>query len=305
MRIPRVINVQKFSVHDGPGIRTSIFFKGCLLSCWWCHNPESQSFNRELMFDPGKCTGCGLCVKACAKGAIHISEDGIAVTDHSKCITCGDCLDWCSKECREIVGGTQYSVDELVKLACEDEQFYERSGGGVTLSGGECMIQDIDYMEELCRKLHFRGIDIDVDTCGYAPLENYRRLLPFVKMWLFDIKIVDEEKHKKYIGRSNDVIFNNLEFLAANGAPINIRVPTVGGVNDDDESQLAIIGYLKAHVGIVPVNLLPYHTTGSSKYTRLGRPYLAKDLTVPTQETMEHLVALYNEHGFSNVQIGG
>lgn len=305
MKLPAVINVQKFSVHDGHGIRTSIFFKGCLLSCWWCHNPESQSFNRELMFDPGKCTGCGLCVKACLHGAVTVGEDGHAHTSKGTCVTCGACLDWCPNECREIVGTQRYTVDELVQKALEDQQFYERSGGGVTLSGGECMVQDPDFMEELCRKLHFEGIDIAIDTCGYAPLGTYRRLLPYVDTWLYDIKMIDEEKHIKYIGRSNDVILRNLEFLAHNGASLNIRIPTIGTVNDDDESMLAVIEYLKSHVGMPPVNLLPYHTTGSSKYTRLGRPYLACDLQVPSEERMEHLKDLFLQHGFDNVQIGG
>lgn len=302
---PLVINVQKFSVHDGHGIRTSIFFKGCLLKCWWCHNPESQAFYREPMFDAGKCTGCGFCLQACSKGAIRISpETGKAVTDHAKCITCGACVDYCPQEAREIVGRT-YTVDELVELARADQPFYEKSGGGVTLSGGECMMQNRDFIEELCQRLHFEGISIDIDTCGFAPLENYRRLLPYVDMWLYDIKTLDEEKHRKYIGRPNGEILRNLEFLAKNGAPINIRIPVVNSVNDDDKSIQDIIDYLLEHVGMTPVNLLPYHTTGSSKYSKLGRPYLARDLEVPSPERMDHLKDLFVQAGYSDVSIGG
>lgn len=302
---PLVINVQKFSVHDGNGIRTSIFFKGCLLKCWWCHNPESQNFYRESMFDPGKCTGCGLCVKACTQGAIHVSEEtGKAVTNKATCITCGKCVDWCPKEAREIVGET-YTVDELFKMAMKDQQFYEKSGGGVTLSGGECMMQNGDFVEELCRKLHFEGVNIAIDTCGYAPLENYQRLLPYVDMWLYDIKTLDVEKHKKYIGQSNDMILRNFEFLAHNGAPINLRIPVVHPVNDDDESIAAIVAYVKDVAGTVPVNLLPYHTTGSSKYVKMARPYLAENLEVPSDERMEHLKSLFVQAGFTDVSIGG
>ena len=302
---PLVINVQKFSVHDGHGIRTSIFFKGCLLKCWWCHNPESQAFYREAMFDPGKCTGCGLCLKACKYGAIRVSpETHKAVTDHARCITCGDCVDWCPKEAREIVGRT-YTVDELVELACADQPFYEQSGGGVTLSGGECMMQNRDFIEELCQRLHFEGISIDIDTCGYAPVENYRRLLPYVDMWLYDIKTLDDAKHRAYIGQPNGQILRNFEFLAHNGAPINLRIPVVHPVNDDDESIAAIIGYVRDVAGSIPVNLLPYHTTGSSKYVRLGRPYPARDLEVPSAERMEHLKDMFSKAGFSDVTIGG
>lgn len=305
MKQPLIVNVQKFSVHDGNGIRTSIFFKGCMLSCWWCHNPETQASHREMMFDASKCTGCGFCMKACSHDAIRISTTtGKAVTDPAKCVTCGACVDYCPHEAREVVGRT-YTIDELVDIALEDQQFYDRTGGGVTLSGGECMLQNSEYMEELCRRLHFEGINIAIDTCGFAPLDNYRRLVPYVDTWLYDVKTLDDEKHRKYIGQSNKVILRNLEFLAQNGAHINIRIPTVAGVNDDDESMTAIIDYLKEKVGITPVNLLPYHSIGSSKYTRLGRPYLAEEMEPPSEERMEQLKGMFLASGYTDVNIGG
>lgn len=150
MKEPTIVNIQKYSVHDGDGIRTTVFFKGCLLNCWWCHNPESQKYTPELMFTKEKCTGCGYCEKACTHDAITVESDGIAHTDPSKCVLCADCLDYCVQNNREIVGKT-YSIKELMKIINKDAHFYEESGGGVTLSGGEVMTQDMEYLEELCK----------------------------------------------------------------------------------------------------------------------------------------------------------
>lgn len=304
MKEPTVINIQKYSVHDGDGIRTTIFFKGCHLNCWWCHNPESQNYAPELMFSRDKCTGCGYCAKACTHGAIKIENDGLAHTDTSKCVLCSECLDYCIHNNREIVG-KQYSIKEIMDIVRRDAGFYEESGGGVTLSGGEVMTQNIDYLEELCKQLKDKGYNIAIDTCGYAPKDSYARLLPYVNTWLYDIKTLDDEAHKKYMGKSNDVILENLEFLAANKACINIRIPVVEPVNNDVATMTNIIEYLKKHTGIVKVNLLPYHNTGSSKYDKLGRIYPAKDLLVPSNENMEELKSLFEKHGFKQVKIGG
>lgn len=304
MKIPYVINIQKYSVHDGDGIRTTIFFKGCMLNCWWCHNPESQRYTPEVMFDRDKCTGCSLCAKACTHDAISISNQGKAVTDTSKCVLCGDCLEYCPQNNRNIVG-KQYTVKELVKIVQRDERFYEDSNGGVTLSGGEIMSQDMDYILELLRELKDRDYNVAIDTCGYAPLENYKRVLPYVDTFLYDIKTLDDEKHKKYMGQSNEKILENLKFLADNHANINIRIPVVEPVNSDEKSMMDIIEYLKKEIGIVKVNLLPYHNTGSSKYEKLGREYPAKDLKTPTNEQMEKLKNMFIQNGFNNVKIGG
>ena len=303
MNYPYIINIQKYSVHDGDGIRTTIFFKGCHLRCWWCHNPESQNYKPEFMFDRAKCTGCGFCVRACKKGAIQII-DGKAVTDPKKCTLCGECFDYCVQEARQKVGRT-YKIDELVKICEKDQIFYEQSGGGVTLSGGEVMSQDIDYLEELCKQLKKKGFNVAMDTCGHAPIKNYERLLPYVDTWLYDVKVIDDAKHKKYIGKTNETVLRNLKFIAQHGANINIRIPVVEPVNNDERSMLDIIEFLEKNVGICKVNLLPYHSTGSSKYARLGRPYLAKDLKVPSKENMEALKQLFQNHGFKRVKIGG
>ncbi|MEF9968274.1 MAG: glycyl-radical enzyme activating protein [Longicatena sp.] len=304
MKNPTIVNIQKFSVHDGDGIRTTVFFKGCMLNCWWCHNPESQKYTPEFMFTKDSCSGCGYCVKACSHDAIHINEEKIAETNVEKCVLCSDCLDYCVKNNREIVG-KQYSIDELMKIIDKDACFYEESGGGVTLSGGEVMSQDIDYLESLCKRLKDRDYNIAIDTCGYAPTSNYERLLPYVDTFLYDIKTLDDEKHQKYMGQSNALILENLEFLAQHKANINIRIPIVEPVNSEETTILDMIEYIKKRIGIVKVNLLPYHNTGSSKYEKLGRTYLAKDLKVPSGPYMELLKSLFENNGFKDVKIGG
>ena len=300
-----VTNIQKYSIHDGDGIRTTVFFKGCPLRCRWCHNPETQRFEPELQADIQKCTGCGRCAAACPQGAISISSDGKAVTDREKCTVCGKCENACLGNYRIIVG-REYPVKELVRICLQDQMFYEESHGGVTLSGGEVMAMDPDYILSVVRALHREGIDIAVDTCGQAPFSNYEAILPYVNTWLYDIKVMDDGKHKDYIGLSNKLILSNLVTLARSGARIYIRIPTVKEVNGDEESMAAIMAFLKENeIRPAQVNLLPYHSTGSHKYSKLGLEYRASDLTAPSDEEMQALVKQWQEAGFNNVKIGG
>ncbi len=300
-----VTNIQKYSIHDGDGIRTTVFFKGCHLRCWWCHNPETQKFEPELQVDAQKCTGCGRCAAVCPHDAITISPEGKAVIDRAKCTVCGKCEDVCIGNFRTLVG-REYSVRELVKICMQDQMFYEESGGGVTLSGGEVMAMDPDYIKAVVKALYREGVDVDIDTCGQAPYSNYEAILPYVHTWLYDIKVMDDEKHKKYMGMSNKVILDNLKGIAKSGARIYIRIPTVREVNGDHESMQAIIDFLKENnIRPVQVNLLPYHSTGSHKYGKLGRKYPAEELTVPTDEEMQSFVKQWNDAGFANVRIGG
>ena len=300
-----VTNIQKYSIHDGDGIRTTVFFKGCHLRCWWCHNPETQRFEPELQVDTSKCTGCRRCEDACPADAISYDEEHKAVIDRDKCIVCGRCADVCLGNIRTLVG-RDFTVSELVKICLQDQMFYEESHGGVTLSGGEVMAMDIDYILALVKALHREGIDVTIDTCGQAPYSHYEALLPYVHTWLYDVKVMDHEKHKKYIGMDNNVILDNLRGIAKAGARIYIRIPTVKEVNGDEESMEAIVTLLKEN-GIVPaqVNLLPYHSTGSHKYGKLGREYQAADLTAPTDVEMEGFVKQWNDAGYPNVKIGG
>ena len=304
MRLPNVINIQRFSVHDGDGIRTTVFFKGCYLNCWWCHNPESQNFAPEAMINPEKCTGCTACEHACPHHAIHM-EDCKQCTDRGKCEACGKCVDFCVNNAREIVG-KQYTVQELVKEVEKDYMFYEESYGGVTLSGGEAMAQDMEYMTELLKKLQRKGFNVAVDTCGYAPQENFEKVLPYVDTFLYDIKLMDDEKHKKYMGQSNKLILSNLKYISDHGARIDIRIPVIGGVNDNEQEMEAILSYLKEeNIAVAQVNLLPYHDIASSKYDRLDENYKGKDFYVPSNEYMEALQAKFQQNGFQNTKIGG
>lgn len=304
---PLVTNIQKYSIHDGDGIRTSVFFKGCPLRCVWCHNPETQVYHSQILTNREKCVGCGACVNVCPKGAIHM-VDGKAVTDHRTCDGCGSCTDACLLNIRE-VAGREYEIKELVKELKKDEMFYEESGGGVTLSGGEVMCMDMDYITELAKELDHYGITVTIDTCGHAPYENFSRILPYVNTFLYDIKAVDNEVHKKFIGVDNTLILENLEKLSADPArkaKIYIRIPTIKGVNADDASMQSVIDWLKAHnIQVAQVNLLPYHNTGSSKYGRLEESYEGADLQTPDKEEMEHFTELFKQAGFQNTKIGG
>ena len=302
---PLIFNIQKFSIHDGEGIRSTVFFKGCPLSCRWCHNPESQCYPNDLLCYVERCTGCGACVKACPQKAISLDDEHKAHTDYDKCTACGVCAEYCMQNARELVG-EEYEIKDLVKQLEKDIMFYEQSGGGVTLSGGEVMAQDIDYVEELARRLHEKGILVNIDTCGYAPYEHLKRVLPYTDVYLYDLKLMDPEQHKEYIGVDNQLILENLKQLSADGGKINIRLPLIDGVNTTDEHIGQVIRFLKDNeIRVWQVNLLKYHNTGSSKYKKLGREYDGKNMAVPKEEWLQQVVETFKQNGFPNIKIGG
>ena len=302
--MPLVTNIQRYSIHDGDGIRTTVFFKGCPLNCVWCHNPETQCYNKQILTNQEKCVGCGECMKVCPMGAISIKA-GKAETDQSLCNGCGKCVTACLLNLRE-VAGKEYSVKELITELKKDEMFYEESGGGITLSGGEVMVSDMEYIAELAQKLHGQGFTVAVDTSGYAPYENFEKILPYVDTFLYDIKAIDREVHTKYIGVDNELILDNLEKLSRDNAKLYIRIPVIKGVNEDDESMQAVIDWLiDHHIKAIQVNLLPYHNTGSSKYARMEGEYEGEHLETPGTEEMEHILTMFQNAGFHNTKIGG
>ena len=299
-----ITNIQKFSIHDGDGIRTSVFFKGCPLKCEWCHNPETQRYEREIQYDPDKCTGCGSCVRVCPSHAV-VLEDGKPVTDRKACTLCGRCENFCPAGIREVVG-KEYTVKELVRELMKDQIFYEDSGGGVTFSGGEVMTMDMDYILAATRELHRQDITLTIDTCGYVPYEKLESLLPYVDTFLYDVKVMDPEIHRKYIGTDNKLILENLVRLAKDGARIYIRIPVIREVNGNEKNMKETIAFLKEHDIHPPqINLLPYHDTGSGKYPKLDMEYKGTDLHAPEREEMEGFVRLFVDAGFANTKIGG
>lgn len=301
-----ITNIQKFSIHDGDGIRTTVFFKGCPLKCQWCHNPETQRYEKELQHDSAKCTGCEKCAAVCPEQAIHTDDAShIAITDQTKCVQCEKCTVYCPQGLREIVG-KDYTPAELVKELKKDLMFYEDSGGGVTLSGGEVMAMDIDYILDIAKRLKREDITLTIDTCGFAPWEKFEKILPYTNTFLYDVKMMDPEKHKEYMGVDNELILSNLKKLAAAGARIYVRIPTIRGLSGTTENMQQTIDFLKEN-GINPaqINLLPYHDTGSHKYAKVGMTYEGTALEKPTDEEMDEYVRMFREAGFNNTRIGG
>ena len=315
MGMPLIFNIQKYSIHDGEGIRTTVFFKGCPLSCSWCHNPESQRFEAELLFHADRCTGCGACGQACPQRAVSmesLSPPGPALPgkflprlDRSLCQGCGTCAAVCPYGARE-AAGKEYPLPELIRLLEKDWMFYERSGGGVTLSGGEPLAQDMDYIEELARRLHAPGYSVDIDTCGCVPYEHIRRVLPYVDTFLYDIKLIDPQAHLEHTGVDNRLILENLKALSADGGKIQIRLPLIDGVNATEKHLTDIISFLQDNaINPYRINLLKYHSTGSGKYARLDRLYGGASMGSPDAQWLHQAEQLFRQSGFQNIQTGG
>lgn len=294
-----VFNIMRFSLHDGPGTRTTVFLKGCPLSCWWCHNPESQSARPELMYAADRCVRCGECVQACKHGALTF-RDG-PVRDPDLCVQCGACASECLAEARRYVGDWM-SVEDVVRKVRRDIVFFDQSGGGVTFSGGEPLMQP-DFLEAALKALKAEGIHTAVDTCGFAKPETLRRITPLADLVLFDLKLVDAERHRQATGVRNDVILANLSVLVKAGKPLIVRIPVIPGVNDDDANVRESMDLL-ARVGVRRVDLLAYHQAGTDKYERVGSKYRLGNLKPPAAKTMKELSDRFSRAGFA-VRIGG
>lgn len=300
MNTGSIINIQKYCVHDGPGIRTTVFFKGCPLNCWWCHNPESQNPKDEIMFFKERCTGCGVCARRCPQNAIEI-KDNISVVDSSKCTLCGKCTDFCPKNAREYVG-KKVTVDELMSEILKDQVFYDESNGGVTFSGGEPLLH-ADFLEEVLKRCRIKGIHTAIETSGFVVWEKLEKIAENVDLFLYDLKQINNEKHKKFMGVENVAILENLKRLSDIGANIIIRMPLITGVNDDDEHIDGIIKFL-SDISVIQVNLLPYHKMGMDKYGRLHREYKLTGMEKPSDEWMKKTKEKFEKFGFK-VNIGG
>ncbi len=282
-----VFNIQKYSVNDGSGVRTVVFLKGCPLSCAWCSNPESQRMERQLLHTPEKCIGCGKCSDVCPNG-------------FKACSACGACADVCYAGAREI-SGTEMTVSEVLAEVEKDRVFYKNSGGGVTLSGGEALMQ-WEFAAALAEGLKKKHLNVAIETTGFAPYEKARAVLKHCDTVLYDLKHMDDGQHRKFTGVSNKLILENARRFAADGTNLIYRVPLLGGINDDAQNIRAVIDFA-LETGVPEVHLLPYHELGIAKYTKIGREYDCGAHT-PTDADVERIKNSMAEHGL-RVKVGG
>ena len=296
-----VFNIQHFSVNDGPGIRTTVFLKGCPLRCRWCHNPESISPKPELMIREDRCIRCGDCVALCSHSAISKQGERL-VTARELCRNSGDCVETCYAGAREIVG-KEMSADDVMQEVEKDIVFFDQSRGGVSFSGGEPLLQH-EFLLSLLEASKMKGLHTVVDTTGFTKPSILEQVIPLVDLFLYDLKTLDEEKHKEYTGVSNHLILQNLEHLAQWRKDVVVRIPIVPGVNDSPDEILRIGEFVARLGGIREIQLLPYHQTGMEKYTRLGLEYTMPHTIPPTPERMEEIA-----HALGNrveiVSVGG
>jgi len=288
-----IFNIQRYSLHDGPGIRTTVFFKGCPLECWWCQNPESISAETNIMRQPERCLGCGSCMESCPEGAVRVGEAG-PVIDRNLCSRCLKCASACPAEALEAVG-KEYSAEELVKEALKDRLIFDNSGGGVTFSGGEPLMQP-DFLEETLKALNREAVHTVIDTSGYAPWPVLEQAAVYADMFLYDLKLVNDLESRKYTGISSRLAIDNLKRLVDGGARVRVRMPVIPSINDHNGNIDAIVETL-VEAGLNELELIPYHNYGTAKYARLDLEYRPGTIEAPAAEKLGHIRARFEAQG--------
>jgi pyruvate formate lyase activating enzyme len=289
-----VTDIQRFSIHDGPGIRTTVFLKGCNQRCFWCHNPETLSPKPELQLYLERCIACGSCFERCPEGAHTLVEDEHRF-DRTLCTGCGACADTCYARALVMIGETK-RADEVVETVLRDRAFYETSGGGVTLSGGEPLLQP-EFSEAILASCREAGIHTAIETAANVPWECIERILPVTDLVMMDVKLIDTDRHSAAVGVPNARILKNVRRLGETGVPLIVRTPIVPGVNDDEETVAEIATFAAGLPNLVAYELLRFHAMANSKYDSLGMSYRAATLAAPSKEQMTALADVARRQG--------
>jgi pyruvate formate lyase activating enzyme len=296
-----VFDIMRFCIHDGPGIRTAVFLKGCPLNCSWCHNPEGKAKGPELSYREDRCVHCGDCFELCPNGAVK-DTGGAFVPDRSACQVCGRCTDTCYAEARQIVGH-EMTTREVTEEVLKDRAFFEKSGGGVTFTGGEPILQS-DFLESLLHALRNEGIHTAVETTGYCSREVMMRIASSTDLFLYDLKLMDPEQHRSFTGVSNERILENLVALSREGREVIVRMPIIPGINDHEANLSATMEFLTTRTRLRDIHLLPFHKIGGDKSLRLGRESSMPDFAGPNTADLNSISAFFQQGGL-HVSIGG
>ena len=290
-----VFNIQRYTLDDGPGTRCTVFLKGCPLRCTWCSNPESQHPWPEVTHRDTFCEKCLSCMEVCEPQAISVDESGIYI-DRELCTDCGACVEVCPSTALQFQGEAM-SVDEVFRVIKKDIHYYQNSGGGVTVSGGEALMQP-EFVEALFAMCHEAGIGTCLDTSGYGNTLGLEKILQHTDLVYYDVKHLDPAVHAKYTGQSNALILHNLELVVNSGTPVVIRIPFIPGINDSDDDVAAIAGKMSEIARTAQIHLLPYHRYGMGKYKTLDRDYEMGDTERPSDESLNRAQNIFESYGF-------